>query len=164
MVETEADVQLLDELLGLLTRLEQERVRMSEARFDQGGAPSLLLVAALVNSIVAFTTSRSSDPGLLPSRVLTDLADSEPYTQLFGEEQERITVTTAAAALQTWKGAAADRRRMFQDLCRALIEVLVFYGRALTALFHFPREREQWRATFDLFVDELRTAVQQIAV
>lgn len=162
--ESGADVQLLDELLGLLTQLEQDRVRIAEARFDDGGVPNLLLVAAVVNSLVAFTTSRCSDPNLLPSRVLPQLADSQPYTQLFGEDRERITVSTAAAALKTWKGAAADRRRMFQDLCRALIEVLVFYGNALTAFFHFAREREQWRATFDLFVEDLRTAVQQIAV
>ena len=125
--------------------------------------PNLLAVAAVVNSLVAFTTGRCSDPNVLPSRVLAQLADTHPYTQLFGDEQERITVATAAAALKGWKGAPADRRRMFQDLCGALIEVLVFYGNTLSTLFHFASEREQWRATFDLFAEDLRTAVEQIS-
>lgn len=161
--DPDADIRLLDELLALLTRLEQDRVRLSEGRFDDGGVPNLLAVAAVVNSLVAFTTGRCSDPNVLPSRVLAQLADTHPYTQLFGDEQERITVATAAAALKGWKGAPADRRRMFQDLCGALIEVLVFYGNTLSTLFHFASEREQWRATFDLFVEDLRTAVQQIS-
>lgn len=162
--ETGADGRLLDELLGLLTRLEQDRVRIAEARTTDGGVPVLLVVTAVVNSLVAFTTARCSDHNVLPSRVLAQLAETQPYTQLLGEEQERITVATAAAALKGWKGSAADRRRMFQDLCRALIEVLASYGNTLSTFFHHPREREEWRATFDLFVEDLKAAVQQIAV
>ena len=163
-VERGGDAELLNELLGLLTRLEQDRARIADARTSDGGVSTLLVVTAVVNSLVAFTTARCSDASVLPSSVLAQLAETQPYTQLLGEEQERITVATAAAALKTWKGPAADRRVMFQDLCRALIEVLAFYGNTLSTFFHVPREREEWRATFDLFVEDLRTAVQQVRV
>lgn len=161
--EPAPDAGLLDELLGLLTRLEQDRARLAETRVSDG-VPILLVVTAIVNSLVAFTVARCSDPTVLPSNVLARLAETQPYTQMLGEEQERITIATAAATLKGWKGAAADRRRMFQDLCRALIAVLVFYGTTLSTFFHLPREREEWRATFDLFAEDLRAAVQEIAL
>jgi hypothetical protein len=160
--ETGSDARLLEELLGLLTRLEQDRVRIAESG-GKDGVGVLLLVTAAVNSLVAFTTARCGDPNVLPSRVLAQLAETQPYTQLLGEEQERISVATAAAALKTWKGSAVERRRMFQDLCRALIVVLAYYGATLSTFFHVPREREEWRATFDLFAEDLRAAIQEIA-
>lgn len=162
--EPGADAQLLDELLALLTRLEQDRARVAEGHIERGGVPALLVVTAVVNSLIAFVTARSADPGLLPSRVLARLAEEDPYTQVLGEEQERITVATAAALLENWRGAREDRRRMFQDVCRALIDVLAIYCNTLTTFFHEPREREEWRATFAVFVDGLRTAVQQADV
>lgn len=161
--ESDADARLLEELLGLLTRLEQDRARIADTRVNDG-VPILLLVTAMVNSVVAFTVARCGDPNVLPSRVLERLAETQPYTQLLGEEQERISVATAAATLKSWKGPAADRRRMFQDLCRALIAVLAFYGTTLSTFFHVTREREEWRATFDLFAEDLRAVIQEIAL
>jgi hypothetical protein len=160
--EPGSDGRLLEELLGLLTRLEQDRVRIAETG-AKDAVGVLLVVTAGVNALVAFTTARCTDPHVLPSRVLAQLADTQPYTQLLGEEQERISVATAAATLKTWQGSAADRRRMFQDLCRALLAVLAYYGAALATFFHVPREREEWRATFDLFAEDLRAAIQEIA-
>lgn len=158
------DECLLDELLALVTRLEQDRARLAEGRIENGGVPALLLVTAVVNSLIAFVTARTADPSLLPSRVLARLAEADPYTQVLGEEQERMTVATAAALLKSWQGAPEDRRRMFQDVCRALLDVLAIYCNTITTFFHTPRAREEWRATFDVFVDGLRSAVQQADV
>ncbi len=157
-----ADGLLLHELLTLLTRLEQDRTRLAEGRVQQG-VPALIVVTAAVNSLVAFATARCSDQNILPSRVLAKLAETLPYTQLLGEEQERVTVTTAAAVIKDWKGNSADRRRMFEDLSRALIDVLDLYCQTIATFFSQPREREEWRATYELFVADMRTAVQQIS-
>ncbi len=160
----DADEELLTELLTLLTRLEQDRVRLAEGHVEEGGVPALLVVTAVVNSLVAFVTARCSDPDVLPSRVLPRLADTQPYTQLLGEESERISVATAASVLKTWNTSPEERQRLFQDLCRALLDVLALYCNTLNTFFHSSREREQWRATFDVFVDGLWTAVQQVKV
>lgn len=159
-----SDERLLEDLLDLLTRLEQDRARLADVHVRDGGVPVLLVITAVVNSVIAFAVGRCSDPNIRPSHVLARLAETEPYTQLLGEEQERITVGVAAAVLKSLKGAAADRQRTFQDLCRALVDVLAIYGSTLSTFFHASREREEWRATFDLFVEDLRGAVQQITV
>jgi hypothetical protein len=156
------DARLLEELLGMLTELEQERARLAEGRAGQG-VPALFLVTGIVNAVIAFVTARCHEKSLLPSRVLARLADTDPYTQLLGEENERITVATAAAALKHWNGSAVDRGRMLQDLCRALVDVLATYGETTTGLFHPSRERDEWREMFGVFVHDLRAAVQQIA-
>ncbi len=155
------DEDLLTALLTLLTRLEQDRVRLAEGRVESG-VPALLVVTAIVNSLVAFVTARCSDPSLLPSRLLPRLADTQPYTQLLGEDNERISIATAASVLNTWKTNAADRQQLFQDLCRALLDMLAIYCNTVNTFFHSPREREEWRATFDVFVDGLWTAIKEL--
>ena len=156
------DEQLLHDLLTQLTRLEQDKARLEEGRMEGGAVPALLLVTAVVNSMVSVVTARCSDPGVLPSRVLPRLADEHPYTQLLGEDRDRISIVTAAGVLKTWNSKKEDRERLFLDLCRALIDVLTFYGNTASTFFRSPREREEWRATFGVFVEGLWTAVHRV--
>ena len=160
--EPTGDEQLLQDLLTQLTRLEQDKARLEEGRMESGAVPALLLVTAVVNSMVAVVTARCSDPGVLPSRVLPRLADEHPYTQLLGEERDRISIVTAAGVLKTWSSKTEDRERLFLDLCRALLDVLNFYGNTASTFFRSPREREEWRATFGVFVDGLWSAVHRV--
>jgi uncharacterized protein DUF4388 len=160
--EESSDEKLLHELLTGLSRLEQDKVRLEERQLDPGAVPALLLVATVVNSMVAVVTARCTDSDVLPSRVLPRLAEAQPYTQLLGEDQERISVATAVGVLKTWNSTKEDRLQLFKDLCRALLDVLAFYGNTAGTFFREPREREEWRATFGVFVDGLWTAVQQI--
>ena len=157
-----SDERLLHELLTSLSRLEQDKVRLEERELEPGAVPALLLIATIVNSMVAVVTARCTDSDVLPSRVLPRLAEAQPYTQLLGEDQERISVATAVGVLKTWNSTKADRQQLFKDLCRALLDVLAFYGNTAGTFFREPREREEWRATFGVFVEGLWAAVQQI--
>lgn len=161
--EEHSDERLLNELLELLSHLEQHRTRLLEkstGKSDDLGA--LAGMTDLVNAVVDFVTAHSDDPALLPSRVLARIADSLPYTQLLGEEQERITVATAVAVLSDWKGEASDRGRMVHDLCNATVDVLAVYCEALGELFRVDRDREEWRAMSELFVSELRNTFEAV--
>jgi Domain of unknown function (DUF4388) len=158
------DRHLLDDLLALLARLDQDRVQLAEGRLEQGGVPALLLLAAIVNSLIAFVTGRCADLTVLPSRVLLRMAETQPYTQLLGEHEERISISTAASVLNGLDDISGDRRRLFHDLGYALLDVLVVYGDTVSTLFHGSRSREEWRANFDVFVERLWTAVQHVDV
>jgi hypothetical protein len=160
--EESGDEKLLHDLLTGLSRLEQDKVRLEERQVEPGAVPALLLIATVVNSMVAVVTARCTDSDVLPSRVLPRLAEAQPYTQLLGEDQERISVATAVGVLKTWNSTKEDRLQLFKDLCRALLDVLAFYRNTAGTFFREPREREEWRATFGVFVDGLWTAVQQI--
>jgi hypothetical protein len=160
--EESGDEKLLHDLLTGLSRLEQDKVRLEERQIEPGAVPALLLIATVVNSMVAVVTARCTDSDVLPSRVLPRLAEAQPYTQLLGEDQERISVATAVGVLKTWNSTKEDRLQLFKDLCRALLDVLAFYGNTAGTFFREPREREEWRATFGVFVEGLWAAVQQI--
>ena len=162
--EESDDERLLHDLLSRLARLEQDTVRLEQGELEPGPVPALLLLATVVNSMIAIVTARCTDPDLQPSRVLPRLAESQPYTQLLGEENGRISVATAAGVLKTWNSAPADRRQLFLDLSQALLVVLAFYGSSAGTFFHESREREEWRATFGVFVDGLSTALRQVDV
>jgi hypothetical protein len=162
--ETGGDEQLLNSLLSLLARVEQDVVQLVDGKVETGAVPALMLVTAIVNSLVAFVIARCSDPDVLPSRVLSRLEETQPYTQLLGEENERISITTAVGVLKTWNTSADDRLQLFRDLCRAMLDVLTMYCNTVNTFFHSSREREEWRVTFEVFVDGLWTAVQQVKV
>jgi hypothetical protein len=156
------DERLLHDLLTRLSRLEQDKVRLEEHDLEPGPVPALLLMATVVNSMIAIVTARCTDPDVLPSRVLPRLAEAQPYTQLLGEEQGRISVATAAGVLKTWNTSPEELRQLFLDLSQALIDVLTFYGNTAGTFFHESREREEWRATFGVFVEGLSTAVRHV--
>jgi hypothetical protein len=156
------DEHLLHDLLTQLTRLEQDKTRLEEGRVEGGAVPTLLLVTAVVNSMVAVVTARCSDPGVRPSHVLPRLADDHPYTQLLGEERDRISIVTAAGVLKSWTSTTESRQQLYLDLCRGLLDVLIFYGNTASTFFRSNREREEWRATFGLFVDGLWTAIHEV--
>lgn len=162
MDEVSNDEKLLHDLLTRLTRLEQDKVRLEDGQVEPGAVPALLLVATVVNSMIAIVTARCTDSDMLPSRVLPRLAEQQPYTQLLGEDAERISVATAVGVLKTWNSTREDRQQLFLDLCRALIDVLAFYGNTAGTFFRETREREEWRATFGVFVEGLWAAVRQI--
>jgi hypothetical protein len=161
--ERSGDEQLLHDLLTQLTRLEQDTTRLQEGRVEGGTVAALLLVTAVVNSMVALVTARCSDPGVRPSHVLPRLAEDHPYTQLLGEDRDRISVATAAGVLKSWKSNTESREQLYLELCRALIDVLSFYGNTASTFFKSNREREEWRATFALFVDGLTEAINTAA-
>lgn len=157
------DTALLNELVALLAALEQNRARMAERRVDPRGLAGLDLLADVVNALVAFVTSRCAESSVLPSRVLARLAEADPYTQLLGEEDERITVATAEAVLSGWTGSDEDRRHMLEDLNRALLDVLAVYGESIADFFQNAPLRDEWRTTFAIFADDLRNAAQRLA-
>lgn len=157
------DEQLLHDLLTQLTRLEQDTTRLQEGRVEGGTVAALLLVTAVVNSMVAVVTARCSDPGVKPSHVLPRLAEEHPYTQLLGEDRDRISIATAASVLKTWNSTSESREQLYLELCKALLDVLVFYGNTASTFFRSNREREEWRATFALFVEGLTEAISKPA-
>lgn len=162
--ERSGDGELLHDLLTQLTRLEQDTTRLQEGQVEGGTVAALLLVTAVVNSMVAVVTARCSDPGVRPSHVLPRLAEQHPYTQLLGEDRDRISIATAAGVLKTWKDTEEGRSELYLELCKALLDVLIFYGNAASTFFHSNREREEWRATFALFVDGLTSAIHAVEV
>jgi hypothetical protein len=153
------DEQLLHDLLTQLTRLEQDTTRLQEGQVEGGTVSALLLVTAVVNSMVSVVTARCSDPGVKPSHVLPRLAEDHPYTQLLGEDRDRISISTAASVLKTWNSTSESRTQLYIELCRALLDVLIFYGNTASTFFRSNREREEWRATFALFVEGLTEAI-----
>jgi Domain of unknown function (DUF4388) len=158
------DRQLLDALVALLARVDPDRARLTEGRLEPGGVPALLVLASLVNTVITFVKGRCGDPTVLPSRVLLRMADTQPYTQLLGEQDEEISISTAISVLDALDSVTGDRRRLFHDLAYALLDVMVIYGDTISTFFHAAPLRDEWRAMFDVFIEGLWTAVQQVDV
>src|SRR5437868_3295593 len=75
MAGQSGDELVLNELLTLLSQLERDKTRLEEQTVMPGSVAALLLVAAVVNAMIAVVTARCGDAGVLPSRVLPRLAE-----------------------------------------------------------------------------------------
>src|SRR5262249_37377968 len=84
--EESGDEKPLPARLPGLSRPKQDKVRLEGRKTDPGAGPALLLLATVVNSMVAVVPARCPDSDVLPSRVLPRLAEAQPYTQLLGED------------------------------------------------------------------------------
>jgi hypothetical protein len=157
------DAAMLNDLISMMVTLEQDRARMTERAGTGQGSDGLLFLERVVNALVTFVTSRCRESRVLPSRVLSQLAEADPYTQLLGEDNEQITVATAVAVVTGWTGSAEDRARMIDDLSRALLDVAAIYSESIAGLFQQTPLRDEWRSTFAIFADDLRAAAQRMA-
>ena len=156
---TSPDQRLLQDALALLTRLDLDSAKVKETLDDASGIATLLVLATIIDSLVAFVGSRTSELDALPSRVLHRLGSTNPYAEVITEVDERLSLDTVADVLRTWAGDPESRREFFAGVCGALIDLLGVYGRTLGTFFRSARERQEWRGTFDVFVDGLTTAL-----
>ena len=103
--------------------------------------------------------ARTSDLNALPSRVLHRLGSSNPHTEVITEIDERLSIDTVSDVLRTWQGDPDRQRQFFAGVCEALLDLLTIYGRTVGTFFRSTRERQEWRATFEVFVGGLTTTL-----
>jgi hypothetical protein len=154
-----ADQRLLQDALGLLTRLDLDTTKVSQTLGDESGISTLDVLSTILNSLVAFVVARTSDLDALPSRVLCRLGATNPHAEVITEVDERVSVETVADVLRSWDGDPLRQRQFFAGVCEALLDLLEIYARTLGTFFRSAHERQEWRATFDLFVEGLTTAL-----
>jgi len=154
-----ADQRLLQDALALLTQLDLDSARLKETLDDSSGISTLSELANITNSLVAFVLARTSDLDARPSRVLHRLGSSSPHAEVITEIDERLSIDTVADVLRTWGGDGTGQRQFFAGVCDALLGLLANYGRIVGTFFRSSHPRQEWRATFDVFVDGLTTAL-----
>jgi hypothetical protein len=154
-----ADQRLLQDALALLTRLDLDSTKVSDTLGDASGISTMKVMATIINSLVTFVVARTSDLDALPSRVLCRLGATNPHAEVVTEIDERVSVDTVAEVLLSWEGDPERQRQFFTGICEALLDLLEIYARTLGTFFRSSHERQQWRATFDVFVQGLTTAL-----
>jgi len=158
-----ADAALFAELLELLTRLEHDRAKLAEGRVA-GADACLLTLVGIVNTLVEFTLARRSDAVAQPASVIAKLAPARPYAQLFEDGGGRVTIDAVLAALEGEQDTGGERRRMVLAIADALVDLLAVYARLVAGLLHGSGPRDDWQMTADVFIEDLRNAVQQLDI
>jgi hypothetical protein len=154
-----ADQRLLQDALALLTQLDLHSTKVRETLDDASGISTLLVLSGIINALVTFVVTRTSDLDALPSRVLHRLGSSNPHAEVITEFDERISLDTVADVLRTWKGDPESQRQFSSGVCGALLDLLGIYGRTVGTFFRATHERQEWRVTFDVFVEGLTTSL-----
>jgi len=153
------DQRLLEDALALLTQLDLDSARLKETLEDASGISTVSLLAAIIDSLVAFVVARTSDLDVLPSRVLHRLGSSSPHAEVITEIDERLSVETVSDVLREWERDPERQQQFFAEVCDALLELLAIYGRTVGTFFKSAHQRQEWRTTFDVFVGGLTTAL-----
>jgi len=150
-----SDQRLLQAALAMLTRLDVDSTKVQETLDDTSGISTLHVLAGITNSLVGFVAAHTSDLDTLPSRVLHRLGSTNPHAEVITEVDERLSIDTVAEVLRTWDGDADRQRQFYAGTCEALLVLLDVYGRTVGTFFRGAQERQEWRATFELFVGGL---------
>ena len=154
-----ADHRLLQDALALLTQLDLDSAKAKETLEDTSGISTVSLLATIINSLVAFVVVRTSDLDVLPSRVLHRLGSSSPHAEVITEIDERLSIETVSDVLRAWERDPVRQRQFFGGVSETLLDLLEIYGRTVGTFFRSAHQRQEWRATFDVFVNGLTTAL-----
>lgn len=161
-----ANDTLEDELMLLLSRLEQEMARLSGEKVGKRPLLALETLAEMVNQAVAF--AESSGAGSAPEAALAlatalKIANAKhPMARVLKAQSGRLSVGNALSFYRTWAADAPERRRVFGDIAHAL-------GLVLESLLEVPARRlrsttatADWRESCGVFLRDLSLAIDRI--
>lgn len=162
--DAERDSRLENDLIVLLSSLEQTMSRLNDKKTHKRPGHALELMTDMVNAVAAFSEGvRGADPVSLSLRVVTDsVSASHPSIRSMSLQGNRISVEAAGGQRNGWKSMFPGRQSDLRQTANAMLAILEHYFSALSDLFLSPSARDQSRETYEVFVADLKTNLSRV--
>lgn len=160
--EVQQDQDLENDLILLLSELEQSRVQLAEEKSQKQPPLALQTLAEMVNHVVSFAEERLDIDRDSLEQALTRAGGAYPQTRLLRIQYRRLSVQMVTRLYSSWAEDPAGRRETFLQIAQGMVDVMETYFSILTARFHSPVTTEQWRDTSDVFTTDLKQVVGTI--
>lgn len=161
--QTAVDEELEYQIINLISQLEFSRAKLAERKTRRQPFIALQTLTEMVNVLVAFTEeSGRSQMGRSLEKTITLTADHYPAVRLLQIQNNRLQPTVIVTLYRDWSAGKADRRNMFTEMARGIVEILESYFVYITSSFHSVEMADQWRDTCLLFLEELTNALQKV--
>ena len=158
------DSRLENEIIMLLSSLEQTRCRLSEKYTLKRPASALQILVEMANeTIVAATDALAGENRAEPLKsILTQVAQQFPTVQSLPVQNERLSVTLI---VNLFNGVDKKvRQQFFYDACRSIIGLLGAYFARMTSSFRSAVVSEGLKEAYSLFLTDLNEVVGTVRV
>jgi len=153
------DSRLENEIITLISNLEQSRCRLSEKSTLKRPASVLQILVEMANeTIVATTAALGSENPVEPLKtILTKVAQNCPTAQSLPVQNSRLSVTLIVNLFNRVDKKA--RQQFFFDVCRSLVGVMDAYFANMTSRFRSAAISEGLKEAYLLFLADLSKVV-----
>ncbi len=165
---TEEDVahdnRLENDIILLLSNLEQARWRLSDKSTLKRPASAMQILVEMANeTIVATTDALAAEIRIEPLKaILAEVAQEFPAAQSLPIQNERLSVTLI---VNLFNGVDKKvRQQFFYDACRSIVGLLGAYFARMTSSFRSAVVGEGLKEAYSLFLTDLNEVVETVRV
>jgi len=160
--QTAVDDELEYQIINLISQLEFSRAKLAERKTRKRPFIALQILTEMVNVLVTFTENELNGTGRALEKTISLTADNYPAVRLLQIRNNRLQSTVVVTLYRNWSAGKADRRDMFTEMARGIVEIMESYFVYITSSFHSAETADQWRDTCLLFLEELTNALQKV--
>jgi hypothetical protein len=161
--DKQRDFDLENELMLLLSNLEQLMARLNEAKAQKQAFLALHCLGGMLNQAVALIEGLKDGAATAPNlaKVLHDAGEVYPPVRFLNVQGNRLSVERLSSD-NGKAGMVADSRSSLRQICQGLILVLEYYFAFFEHFFHSSEVRDQWRETYSVFIVDLKRTVARV--
>lgn len=162
--EIEQDSDLEDDLILVLSRLEQIQAQLKDKKIRKQPVQALQLLTGLVNEVATFAQTLPGQVSTLDylADALAKAGEVYPAARLLRIQNTHLSSDIIAQLYHSWNGNSAERRATFTELGESMPAILETYFAYFVGCFHASRTAGQWRETCEIFLAELRDNIKQV--
>lgn len=158
------DSRLENDIILLLSNLEQARWRLSDKSTLKRPASAMQILVEMANeTIVATTDALAAEIRIEPLKaILAEVAQEFPAAQSLPIQNERLSVTLI---VNLFNGVDKKvRQQFFYDACRSIVGLLGAYFARMTSSFRSAVVSEGLKEAYSLFLTDLNEVVETVRV
>jgi hypothetical protein len=162
--DIQADQHLENDLILLLSNVEQLMARLIEKKSQKQSSITLQVLADMLNQTVVLSEGlqKANRSAVSLQKVLGEAADVYPMVRLLQIQDNRLSVEVILGFDNSAASLLGDRRPALRQICQGLILALELYFNLFESLFHTNDMRDQWNETYTVFIVDLKRTLSKI--
>ncbi|HXG65919.1 MAG TPA: DUF4388 domain-containing protein [Blastocatellia bacterium] len=162
--ETEQDRNLENDLMVLLSNLEQMVARLNEKKLQKRSSSTHHILVEMVNHVAAFSEGLRKINQTIPllRNILTEVGEGYPYLRMLPIQGNRIPVQLLGSLDNGGSGYLKDRQYSLRQVSQGLAFVLESYFKGFESFFRSPAMAKEWKETYNVFVADLRHSIERV--
>jgi len=162
--EIEQDDTLENELILLLSELEQVQIRLADQKIQNHPPVALQHLTDIVNQVVAFAEGLPDEAAgtAALSKIISRTADTYPTIKLLRVHENRLSSEIVSHLYNGWTGDARERKETFGELSQGMLKAIETYFSYFIAYFRSGAVAGHWHETCDIFMSTLNQEVKKI--
>jgi len=162
--DIQADQHLENDLILLLSNVEQLMARLIEKKSQKQSSMTLQVLADMLNQTVAQSEGlqKADRNAVSLQKVLDESADVYPMVRLLQVQDNRLSVDMILGFDNSPSSLLGDRRPALRQICQGLILALENYFSLFESFFHTEDMRDQWNETYTVFIVDLKRTLSKI--